>query len=92
MSTSYDAMWEKLNLDRDSHAGLLQVLGKFYGDIKDIDVTTITEIQAYGLGARFLFPDARRERKHGKPAQHTKAHREGKITWIFCTGTSIKWP
>jgi benzoyl-CoA reductase/2-hydroxyglutaryl-CoA dehydratase subunit BcrC/BadD/HgdB len=33
MSTSYDAMWEKLNLDLDAHAGLLQVLGKFYGDI-----------------------------------------------------------
>jgi benzoyl-CoA reductase/2-hydroxyglutaryl-CoA dehydratase subunit BcrC/BadD/HgdB len=26
-------MWEKLNLDLDAHAGLLQVLGKFYGDI-----------------------------------------------------------
>ncbi|MGO9376584.1 MAG: double-cubane-cluster-containing anaerobic reductase [Syntrophobacteraceae bacterium] len=33
MSTSYDAMWEKLNLDLEAHAGLLQVLGKFYGDI-----------------------------------------------------------
>ncbi len=33
MSTSYDTMWEKLNLDLDAHAGLLQVLGKFYGDI-----------------------------------------------------------
>jgi benzoyl-CoA reductase/2-hydroxyglutaryl-CoA dehydratase subunit BcrC/BadD/HgdB len=33
MSTSYDAMWEKLNLDLDAHAGLLEVLGKFYGDI-----------------------------------------------------------
>jgi benzoyl-CoA reductase/2-hydroxyglutaryl-CoA dehydratase subunit BcrC/BadD/HgdB len=31
--SSYDAMWEKLNLDLDAHAGLLQVLGKFYGDI-----------------------------------------------------------
>jgi benzoyl-CoA reductase/2-hydroxyglutaryl-CoA dehydratase subunit BcrC/BadD/HgdB len=26
-------MWEKLNLDLEAHAGLLQVLGKFYGDI-----------------------------------------------------------
>jgi benzoyl-CoA reductase/2-hydroxyglutaryl-CoA dehydratase subunit BcrC/BadD/HgdB len=26
-------MWEKLNLDLDAHNGLLQVLGKFYGDI-----------------------------------------------------------
>jgi len=26
-------MWEKLNLDLDAHAGLLEVLGKFYGDI-----------------------------------------------------------
>ena len=33
MSTSYDEMWEKLNLDLDAHAGLLEVLGKFYGDI-----------------------------------------------------------
>jgi benzoyl-CoA reductase/2-hydroxyglutaryl-CoA dehydratase subunit BcrC/BadD/HgdB len=33
MSTPYDAMWEKLNLDLDAHSGLLEVLGKFYGDI-----------------------------------------------------------
>ncbi|MBF0550480.1 MAG: 2-hydroxyacyl-CoA dehydratase [Deltaproteobacteria bacterium] len=33
MATPYDAMWEQLNLDLDAHAGLLQVLGKFYGDI-----------------------------------------------------------
>jgi benzoyl-CoA reductase/2-hydroxyglutaryl-CoA dehydratase subunit BcrC/BadD/HgdB len=33
MSTSHDAMWENLNLDLDAHAGLLEVLGKFYGDI-----------------------------------------------------------
>jgi hypothetical protein len=33
MSTPYDAIWEKLNLDLDADAGLLQVLGKFYGDI-----------------------------------------------------------
>ena len=33
MTQSHDAMWEKLNLDLDAHAGLLQVLGKFYGDI-----------------------------------------------------------
>jgi benzoyl-CoA reductase/2-hydroxyglutaryl-CoA dehydratase subunit BcrC/BadD/HgdB len=33
MPTPYDEMWEKLNLDLDAHAGLLQVLGKFYGDI-----------------------------------------------------------
>jgi benzoyl-CoA reductase/2-hydroxyglutaryl-CoA dehydratase subunit BcrC/BadD/HgdB len=33
MSTTYDAMWEQLDLDLDAHAGLLQVLGKFYGDI-----------------------------------------------------------
>ncbi len=30
---SYEAMWEKLNLDVDAHSGLLEVLGKFYGDI-----------------------------------------------------------
>ena len=33
MPTPYDAMWEKLNLDLDAHSGLLEVLGKFYGDI-----------------------------------------------------------
>lgn len=33
MATAYDAMWEKLDLDLDAHAGLLEVLGKFYGDI-----------------------------------------------------------
>jgi benzoyl-CoA reductase/2-hydroxyglutaryl-CoA dehydratase subunit BcrC/BadD/HgdB len=33
MPSSYDQMWEKLNLDLDAHAGLLEVLGKFYGDI-----------------------------------------------------------
>jgi len=33
MAGTYDAMWEKLNLDVEAHAGLLEVLGKFYGDI-----------------------------------------------------------
>ncbi len=33
MATPYDDMWEKLNLDLPAHEGLLQVLGKFYGDI-----------------------------------------------------------
>lgn len=33
MAGYYDAMWEKLNLDVEAHAGLLEVLGKFYGDI-----------------------------------------------------------
>ena len=33
MPTPYEAMWEKLNLDLDAHSGLLEVLGKFYGDI-----------------------------------------------------------
>jgi benzoyl-CoA reductase/2-hydroxyglutaryl-CoA dehydratase subunit BcrC/BadD/HgdB len=33
MSTQYEEMWEKLNLDLPAHDGLLQVLGKFYGDI-----------------------------------------------------------
>jgi benzoyl-CoA reductase/2-hydroxyglutaryl-CoA dehydratase subunit BcrC/BadD/HgdB len=30
---TYEEMWEKLNLDLQAHEGLLQVLGKFYGDI-----------------------------------------------------------
>lgn len=29
----YKEMWEKLNMDIDAHDGLLEVLGKFYGDI-----------------------------------------------------------
>jgi len=33
MSTPYDEMWEKLILDLPAHEGLLQVLGKLYGDI-----------------------------------------------------------
>jgi benzoyl-CoA reductase/2-hydroxyglutaryl-CoA dehydratase subunit BcrC/BadD/HgdB len=33
MASAYDAMWEKLNLDLEAHSGLLEVLGKFYGDI-----------------------------------------------------------
>ncbi len=33
MPTPYDDMWKKLNLDLTAHEGLLQVLGKFYGDI-----------------------------------------------------------
>jgi benzoyl-CoA reductase/2-hydroxyglutaryl-CoA dehydratase subunit BcrC/BadD/HgdB len=33
MAGPYDEMWEKLNLDVDAHSGLLEVLGKFYGDI-----------------------------------------------------------
>ncbi|MGE4559516.1 MAG: double-cubane-cluster-containing anaerobic reductase [Desulfobulbus sp.] len=32
-ATSYQAMWEQLNLDIPAHEGLLAVLGKFYGDI-----------------------------------------------------------
>ncbi|MCX7823396.1 MAG: double-cubane-cluster-containing anaerobic reductase [Syntrophobacterales bacterium] len=33
MTDLYNSMWEKLNLDLDAHAALLEVLGKFYGDI-----------------------------------------------------------
>jgi benzoyl-CoA reductase/2-hydroxyglutaryl-CoA dehydratase subunit BcrC/BadD/HgdB len=33
LPTPYDEMWDKLNLDLAAHEGLLQVLGKFYGDI-----------------------------------------------------------
>jgi len=31
--TSYDQMWENLNIDLQAHEALLSVLGKFYGDI-----------------------------------------------------------
>jgi benzoyl-CoA reductase/2-hydroxyglutaryl-CoA dehydratase subunit BcrC/BadD/HgdB len=30
---THHAMWEKLNMDLEAHDGLLEVLGKFYGDI-----------------------------------------------------------
>lgn len=33
MSNSYEEMWESLNLGLESHAGLPQAPGKFYGDI-----------------------------------------------------------
>ncbi len=33
MTGWYEAMWERLNLDLGAHASLLEVLGKFYGDI-----------------------------------------------------------
>ncbi len=33
MPNPYDEMWDELNLDLAAHEGLLQVLGKFYGDI-----------------------------------------------------------
>ncbi len=33
MPGPYDELWERLNLDLTAHEGLLQVLGKFYGDI-----------------------------------------------------------
>lgn len=33
MSETHREMWEKLNLDIEAHDGLLEVLGKFYGDI-----------------------------------------------------------
>ena len=32
-NAQYAEMWEKLNLDIEAHDGLLEVLGKFYGDI-----------------------------------------------------------
>jgi benzoyl-CoA reductase/2-hydroxyglutaryl-CoA dehydratase subunit BcrC/BadD/HgdB len=31
--STHEQMWEKLNLDLDAHDALLEVLGKFYGDI-----------------------------------------------------------
>ncbi|MBI5441406.1 MAG: 2-hydroxyacyl-CoA dehydratase, partial [Deltaproteobacteria bacterium] len=33
MQTPYDAMWQELGLDMEAHAGLLEFLGKAYGDI-----------------------------------------------------------
>lgn len=33
MASSYEEMWERLNLDLKAHEGLLEVLGNFYGDI-----------------------------------------------------------
>ena len=29
MGTAHDEMWKKLNLDREAHSSLLEVLGKF---------------------------------------------------------------
>jgi benzoyl-CoA reductase/2-hydroxyglutaryl-CoA dehydratase subunit BcrC/BadD/HgdB len=70
MSTPYDAMWEKLNLDLDAHSGLLEVLGKFYGDIylsqngrlKGMDYLDFVLSEVHGLRIQEL----REAKAHGK--------------------------
>ena len=77
MSTPYDEMWEKLNLDLDSHAGLLQVLGKFYGEI-------YMSQQGRLKGMEYL--DFVLSEVHGlriKELQHAKAQGK-KVIGTFC--------
>ena len=55
MSTLYNEMWEKLNLDLQAHEGLLAVLGKFYGDIY---LTQDKRLQGHGVfGLRSLLSE-----------------------------------
>jgi len=61
--TTFDPLAQCRRLMAEVSAGRVVATGygrKLFADsAKDMDVTTITEIQAYALGARFLFPEAR---------------------------------
>lgn len=71
MPTPYDEMWEKLNLDLAAHEGLLQVLGKFYGDIylsqtgrlKGMEYLDFVLSEVHGLRIRELQEARARGRK-----------------------------
>jgi len=71
MPTPYDEMWEKLNLDLAAHEGLLQVLGKFYGDIylsqsgrlKGMEYLDFVLSEVHGLRIRELQEAKARGRK-----------------------------
>lgn len=71
MPTPYDEMWEKLNLDLAAHEGLLQVLGKFYGDIylsqagrlKGMEYLDFVLSEVHGLRIRELQEARSRGRK-----------------------------
>ncbi|MCE5334065.1 MAG: 2-hydroxyacyl-CoA dehydratase family protein [Desulfobacteraceae bacterium] len=77
MTHSYEDMWERLNLDLEAHAGLLEVLGKFYGNI-------YMSQQGRLRGMEYL--DFVLSEVHGlriKELQDAKA-RGGKIVGTFC--------
>jgi predicted CoA-substrate-specific enzyme activase len=61
--TTFDPLAQCKRLMRDVSVGRVVATGygrKLFADFaREMDVTTITEIQAYALGARFLFPEAR---------------------------------
>lgn len=61
--TTFDPLAQCKRLMRDVTVGRVVATGygrKLFADFASkMHVTTITEIQAYALGARFLFPDAR---------------------------------
>jgi benzoyl-CoA reductase/2-hydroxyglutaryl-CoA dehydratase subunit BcrC/BadD/HgdB len=71
LPTPYDEMWEKLNLDLAAHEGLLQVLGKFYGDIylsqsgrlKGMEYLDFVLSEVHGLRIRELQEAKARGRK-----------------------------
>jgi benzoyl-CoA reductase/2-hydroxyglutaryl-CoA dehydratase subunit BcrC/BadD/HgdB len=71
LPTPYDEMWDKLNLDLAAHEGLLQVLGKFYGDIylsqtgrlKGMEYLDFVLSEVHGLRIRELQEAKARGRK-----------------------------
>jgi len=71
LPTPYDEMWEQLNLDLAAHEGLLQVLGKFYGDIylsqtgrlKGMEYLDFVLSEVHGLRIRELQEARARGRK-----------------------------
>jgi (R)-2-hydroxyacyl-CoA dehydratese activating ATPase len=61
--TTFDPLSQCLRLLKDVKVHRVVATGygrKLFADsFTNLDVTTVTEIQAYGLGAKFLFPEAR---------------------------------
>jgi (R)-2-hydroxyacyl-CoA dehydratese activating ATPase len=61
--TTFDPLAQCRRLMRDVSANRIVATGygrKLFADFaRKMDITTVTEIQAYALGARFLFPEAR---------------------------------
>ncbi|NOZ24141.1 MAG: 2-hydroxyacyl-CoA dehydratase [Planctomycetes bacterium] len=70
-------MWEKLNLDLEAHDGLLEVLGKFYGDIY---LSQAGRLQ----GMEYL--DFVLSEIHGLRVQELQAAKQGgrKVVGAFC--------
>ena len=76
MSTSYDAMGKNSIWTWEAHAGLLQVLGKFYGDI-------YMSQQGRLRGMEYLDFAHRGSRAQDKELQDAKASGK-KVVGTFC--------